>query len=1213
MKNRISLFLLLWTTCLFTYAQTDHFLIGIWSFSHDNAASGYHAGINTTIGNSTEFYQLFKECGFNTVQIEYQLMPHYNNMQHASSNPSKDFLDRADSLGMKIILDCPDLYVDRRIDTMYELVSGFTQYNPTNSSNGLNYYGNHPAIAGFAVCDEPTTVVFPDIASFFSDIENYDHNMLRLVNLLPSYGKDTAFGYPGVGFADAYPQYVEHFIETTHPNILSFDAYPIHFFNACDSCTFYNLVWPNSFYFNFDVVARVAENHHIPFVYIPTFLSVRNYDTLKNVSEMRYVVYAGLMHGARGLNYWHSGANYHMWDLLRIETKEFLRYIHHKIQSHEDLLLSLHYKASYHVDCISTIYPSATNGEYIPVHMQWTAFGNDTFTQAIFSPINPIEAVSGFSMDSLAISYLFDDSGGKYFWVDNKSFKTPLQIQLNLNNSCSVVDVMNDQRCPQSGNVGVQLLPGEAKLFRAFFTNDADTVLSSVTWSQKRVQGQSLVVDSLTVLTIKDTLFMAGNARLIVRPGGKLIVDGGTLTSACAGEMWQGIEVVGDRTKSQTAANQGVVELKNGAVIENAWCGIRTGLREDTVTFATTGGIITADSAVFKNNRHSVVINSYAHTTPSGNISTYSASFTRCSFTIDANNLFASNNTAFAEHVRLWDVKWIPFKGCVFENRATDLLFNGRGIYAEDAGLLINTYCAVNYQADCKCPATYADSCTFYGFATAVEVNTSGNPYAVTVNQAQFSGNGTGVRINGNNFATVTRCTFDQTTWPESVRDNYGLYLNGCTGYKVEENTFMRTTYPTGPLTVDNSTGICVKTSGITNNSLYRNNYEKLTKGIHVVGQNGHGSMGLCMTCNHFSQGKYDIYIASKAVVADKQGSSSKGADNTFAFTQNSSFYNLGWDTITYFYKNYSDPIFPYRIIPSTKTAANNCPSTLCNGGGGVYMPLAGFSSQIETHATAAGDATTEGTDVATQQQFLSETYYTAVRTLMSDSLLDLSALEQWHTAAQPIADPYSLTETRFCEGYNESFLTDADNAELTNYAELHAMKLALRDNDGAAVGANNHSPLQPGGHVNWYALTPAQTAKLQTIAERNTGRASVMAKGVLCFFFGICYDDEDVAFETDPSAETRAKHTATDIADDAALTVYPNPTDDLLFVELHGAGIANVALYDLQGRTMMGAYDTPQLTNTTTLNVKSLPAGVYVLHVKDADGREYQQKVVRK
>ena len=57
-----------------------------------------------------------------------------------------------------------------------------------------------------------------------------------------------------------------------------------------------------------------------------------------------------------------------------------------------------------------------------------------------------------------------------------------------------------------------------------------------------------------------------------------------------------------------------------------------------------------------------------------------------------------------------------------------------------------------------------------------------------------------------------------------------------------------------------------------------------------------------------------------------------------------------------------------------------------------------------------------------------------------------------------------------------------------------------------------------------------------------------------------------------------------TDIADDAALTVYPNPTDDLLFVELRGAEIARVALYDLQGRMVTGA-----------------------------DGREYHRKIMKR
>ena len=182
-----------------------------------------------------------------------------------------------------------------------------------------------------------------------------------------------------------------------------------------------------------------------------------------------------------------------------------------------------------------------------------------------------------------------------------------------------------------------------------------------------------------------------------------------------------------------------------------------------------------------------------------------------------------------------------------------------------------------------------------------------------------------------------------------------------------------------------------------------------------------------------------------------------------------------------------------------------------------VIDSLSGFTSQMDAYASAAGGADTDGADgdgagvfdtpLQAMHQSLSETYYTAVRVLLADSVLDLNTLEQWHTAAQPIADPYSLTETRFMEGYAEPFVAETDDAELANYAEFHAMKLALRNgnlNDNADNMDNINSP-----GINWYALTLAQIAQLQTIADRNTGRASVMAKGVLCFFFGICYDDD--------------------------------------------------------------------------------------------------------
>ena len=81
-------------------------------------------------------------------------------------------------------------------------------------------------------------------------------------------------------------------------------------------------------------------------------------------------------------------------------------------------------------------------------------------------------------------------------------------------------------------------------------------------------------------------------------------------------------------------------------------------------------------------------------------------------------------------------------------------------------------------------------------------------------------------------------------------------------------------------------------------------------------------------------------------------------------------------------------------------------------------------------------------------------------------------------------------------------------------------------------------------------------------------------------------------------------------LADDATLKVYPNPTDDLLYVELSGAGIQSVGLYDLQGRVVETRL-IASLQRTTALNVRNVPAGVYVLRVRDENGKEYHRKVV--
>jgi len=81
-----------------------------------------------------------------------------------------------------------------------------------------------------------------------------------------------------------------------------------------------------------------------------------------------------------------------------------------------------------------------------------------------------------------------------------------------------------------------------------------------------------------------------------------------------------------------------------------------------------------------------------------------------------------------------------------------------------------------------------------------------------------------------------------------------------------------------------------------------------------------------------------------------------------------------------------------------------------------------------------------------------------------------------------------------------------------------------------------------------------------------------------------------------------------------ANVRVWPNPTDNLMFVQLDGGmEIANVALYDLQGRVVETCHGASLQGATTMLDVHNLPAGIYLLRLTDADGNEYHQKIIKK
>jgi hypothetical protein len=69
-------------------------------------------------------------------------------------------------------------------------------------------------------------------------------------------------------------------------------------------------------------------------------------------------------------------------------------------------------------------------------------------------------------------------------------------------------------------------------------------------------------------------MFLRQPSAIIVHPGGKLVIDGATLSNVNNGGIWQVITVLGDPNQPINNTYQGSVELKNGSKIENAHCGI---------------------------------------------------------------------------------------------------------------------------------------------------------------------------------------------------------------------------------------------------------------------------------------------------------------------------------------------------------------------------------------------------------------------------------------------------------------------------------------------------------------------------------------------------------------------------------------------------------------------------------------------------------------
>jgi len=419
------------------------------------------------------------------------------------------------------------------------------------------------------------------------------------------------------------------------------------------------------------------------------------------------------------------------------------------------------------------------------------------------------------------------------------------------------------------------------------------------TWSLPVILNQGVIIDSLTTLTITDTVFMPNPAKICVQPHAKLVIDGGVITSKCS-DMWDGIEVWGNANRPSSEVYQGYIILKNGAIIENSRIAIRTCKRDQygEILFQTAGGMIYAENSFLKNNYKAVEFIGTRYPQVS---SFYNVTFETTQMPLVDGLSYPK------EFVSMDSVNGVVFRGCKFLNignkSGKPTKQSGSGIYSINSSYSVVPwgYCT---QPIKPCPPQDLAiipsrfSGLNYGIKALNVSPITGN----SIYNTQFDHNLRSIYLSGVWFAEITQNSFyfpSGGTGFDTNKDTiYGIYLDHCLNYHIEADT-CKSNYTLSPPDIK-SIGMIIHQSGDQPNLIYNNVFDSLKIAVLAEDQNRTKSSsgeGLVLKCNDYSHTRYDEAITVSEQqqswgIALNQGDSltDQGpAGNTFSLNHNSS------------------------------------------------------------------------------------------------------------------------------------------------------------------------------------------------------------------------------------------------------------------------------------------------------------------------------------
>jgi hypothetical protein len=167
-------------------------------------------------------------------------------------------------------------------------------------------YGDHPALDGYFLIDEPHAEQFADIGKVVARLQAVDGRRLPYVNVLPDY-----ISAEGLG-TETYREHVDQFMGIVRPPLLSFDYYP--FKRDTDRISFFD---------NLGLIRDVALQQHVPFLLIVQAMPHGPYRD-PTEAEIAWQVNHALAFGARGISYFAYWTPVHVASAARMQFRRGL-------------------------------------------------------------------------------------------------------------------------------------------------------------------------------------------------------------------------------------------------------------------------------------------------------------------------------------------------------------------------------------------------------------------------------------------------------------------------------------------------------------------------------------------------------------------------------------------------------------------------------------------------------------------------------------------------------------------------------------------------------------------------------------------------------------------------------------------------------------------------------------------------------------------------